>query len=57
MHLVLEGHETALLGTMHDQRIATIEPYVVALSGIERDEVGAAARYLRPTWKIVAKLK
>jgi hypothetical protein len=42
---------------MHDQRIAAIEPDVVALSRIERHEVGTAGRYLRPTWKVVAKLK
>ena len=57
MHFVLEGHDPAVLGRMRNQRIAAIEPDVVTVSRIERHEVGTATRYLRPTRKIVAKLK
>ena len=57
MHFVLEGHDTAVLGRMRNQGIAAIEPDVVTVSRIERHEVGTATRYLRPTRKIVAKLK
>jgi hypothetical protein len=44
MHFVLEGHDTAVLGRIRDQRIAAIKPDVVTVSRIERHEARTAAR-------------
>jgi hypothetical protein len=43
MHFLFEGHDTTVLGRMHDQRIASVEPDVVPVPGIERYEVVAAS--------------
>jgi hypothetical protein len=56
MHFVLESDDATVLGRMHDQRIAAIDPDVVSVSGVERYEMVAASRFPRPTRKIVAEL-
>jgi hypothetical protein len=57
LHFVFEGHDTAVLGRMHEQRVASIESDVVPVSGIERYEVVAASCHPWPARKFVEKLK
>src|SRR5580700_6247242 len=57
MHFVFEGHDTTVIGRMHEQRVASIESDVVPVVGIERDEVVAASYYPRVARKFVAELK
>jgi hypothetical protein len=42
---------------MHDQGVASIEPDVAAVPGIQRYEIVAAARYSRPAREFIEKLK
>ena len=53
MHFVFERHDATIVRRMHDQRIASVEPDVASVPGIERYEVVAAARYPGPAREFI----
>ena len=47
VHIVFEDHYTSILGSMHDERVRTVQDDVVAVAGIQRHQCFAT---IQPLW-------